>query len=68
MIESMMLVIKFLGLLLVVLFLMTFVVGIVSSWFKPVKSDKEKELEIYLAALERLEKHCKNNNSGKDEQ
>lgn len=66
MIESMILIIKFLGLLLIILFLMTFVVGIVSSWFKPGKSDKEKEVEMYLAALEELEKHCKNNNTGKD--
>lgn len=67
MIESMIFVIKFLGLLLVVLFLMTFVVGIVSSWFKPVKSDKEKELEIYLTALQELKKHQKDEKSHKEQ-
>lgn len=57
MIESMMFVIKFLGLLLVILFLMTFVVGIVSSRFKPQKSNVERELELYLTALQELKKH-----------
>lgn len=67
MIESMIFVIKFLGLLLVVLFLMTFIVGIVSSWFKPVKSDKEKELEIYLTALQELKKHQEDEKSHKEQ-
>ena len=57
MVESMMFVIKFLGLLLVILFLMTFIVGIVSSWFKPQKSNAERELELYLTALQELKKH-----------
>lgn len=56
MIESMIFVIKFLGLLLVVLFLMTFIVGIVSSWFKPQKSNAERELELYLKALKNIRK------------
>ena len=67
MVESMMFVIKFLGLLLVILFLMTFIVGIVSSWFKPQKSNAERELELYLTALQELKKHQKDEKSHKEQ-
>ena len=67
MVESMMFVIKFLGLLLVILFLMTFVVGIVSSWFKPQKSSVERELELYLTALQELKKYQKDEKSHKEQ-
>lgn len=67
MVESMMFVIKFLGLLLVILFLMTFVVGIVSSWFKPQKSNVERELELYLTALQELKKHQEDEKSHKEQ-
>lgn len=66
MVESMMFVIKFLGLLLVILFLMTFIVRIVSNWFKPQKSNVERELELYLTALQELKKHHEDKNNHKE--
>lgn len=66
MIESMIFVIKFLGLLLIVLFLMTFIVGIVSSWFKPQKSNVERELELYLKALQELKTHKEDEKNHKE--
>ena len=67
MVESMMFVIKFLGLLLVILFLMTFIVYIVSSWFKPQKSNVERELELYLTALQELKKRQEDEKSHKEQ-
>lgn len=67
MVESMIFVIKFLGLLLVILFLMTFVVGIVSSWFKQQKSNVERELELYLTTLQELKKHQEDEKSHKEQ-
>ena len=67
MVESMMLVIKFLGLLLVILFLMTFIVRIVSNWFKPQKSSVERELELYLTALQELKKYQEDKKSHKEQ-
>jgi hypothetical protein len=59
MIESLIFAIKFLGLLFVVLFLIAIIVGIVSSWFswfKSQESNAERELELYLTALQELKK------------
>ena len=66
MVESMMFVIKFLGLLLVILFLMTFIVRIVSNWFKPQKSSVERGLGLFLTALKELKKYQEDKNNHKE--